>query len=1083
MTKLSDANDGQRHDEALRRSEERYRALVEATSQAVWSWSPEGANGDYAQTQQWWEKITGQTVEEQSQSHTGWLDVVHPEDREAAAIAWSSALSSGIKYDIEYRVRERDKGWRHIHARGVPIRNPDGSVREWIGTLDDVTDRRRAEAEHQRLLREVEAERGRLADVFQHAPSFTCVLRGPTHVFERANERYFELVGHRDIIGKAVRDAFPEVEGQGFFEILDQVYRTGESFVGTDARIQIRIDGILQERFLDFVYQPLWGVDATVSGIIVQGIDLTERRRAKESLSRVTAESERQRRMFETTLSNTADFVYLFDLDGRFTYVNKALLDLWRKELSQAVGRTFFELDYPHELASRLQRQIREVIDTRQPLRDETPYTSADGTRAYEYIFVPVFGSDGSVEAVAGSTRDITDRRQVEIELRDIRSRMEAALAASAIGTWAWDVPADRFHADASLARLFSLKPEDISGAPLSRIVDSIHPDDRDRVVALVTQVIEDGSHYEADYRVVQPDGSWRWVNARGQVERDEAGRALRFPGVVIDVTERKHAEADLRKQTERMRLLWEAAAVLLTTEEPDAMMRGLFAKVAPHFGLDTYFNFMVDDAQEALRLESCFGIPAQTVDSIRRLEFGQAVCGAVAMSREPITAAHIQQSDDPRVQLVKGFGIRSYTCNPLLAGNHLLGTLSFASRTRDAFDPDAEEFLRTICRYVTVAYERLRLVRELRDSDRKKDDFIALLAHELRNPLAPIRNGLQVVRLSEDRGVRERSQAMMARQLTHMVRLIDDLLDVSRISRNKMELRRGRIPLADVISSAVETARPAVDEAEHKLAVSLPAHPVFLNADLTRLSQVFSNLLTNSAKYTQRGGEIWLSAQTSEGVIIVSVRDNGIGIPRESLPHIFDMFSQVDRSIERSTGGLGIGLALVKGLVEMHDGTVTARSEGPGLGSEFIVTLPVHGAKLEAAVPEVEGSPPAAVVKRRILVVDDNSDGAESLAMMLDLIGNEVAKAHDGIEAVDRAERFRPEIILMDVGMPQLNGLDATKRIREQPWGRGVIIIALTGWGQESDRERTREAGCDGHLVKPVSLPDLERLLAGMNR
>jgi PAS domain S-box-containing protein len=379
---------------------------------------------------------------------------------------------------------------------------------------------------------------------------------------------------------------------------------------------------------------------------------------------------------------------------------------------------------------------------------------------------------------------------------------------------------------------------------------------------------------------------------------------------------------------------------------------------------------------------------------------------------------------------------------------------------------------------------DRIELERALRAADHQKDDFIALLAHELRNPLAPIRNGLQALRLAEgDQTVAANAQAMMERQLSHMVRLVDDLLDVSRINRSKMELRRQRVSLADIVNAAVETARPAIDHEEHHLAISLPTEPVHLDADLTRLSQVFSNLLTNSAKYTGRGGRIWLTAEKSEGFVTVSVRDTGIGIPPESLPNIFDMFSQVDRSVEKSTGGLGIGLALVKGLVEMHAGTVQAESAGQGKGSKFVVMLPVLPEQPAAAPEMPPKSVPAAGPRRRILVVDDNRDGADSLAMVLRLQNNEVRTARDGLEAVQQAELFRPEIVLMDVGLPKLNGLEATRRIREQVWGKGMTIIALTGWGQDRDREQSQEAGCDGHLVKPVELAELQKMLADLQK
>jgi CheY-like chemotaxis protein len=373
---------------------------------------------------------------------------------------------------------------------------------------------------------------------------------------------------------------------------------------------------------------------------------------------------------------------------------------------------------------------------------------------------------------------------------------------------------------------------------------------------------------------------------------------------------------------------------------------------------------------------------------------------------------------------------------------------------------------------------ERKKAEDALKEVDRRKDDFIALLAHELRNPLAPLRNGLQVMRLGgNDASSVAQARAMMERQLGHMVRLIDDLLDVSRISRNKMELRRSRVLLADVVGNAVEAARPLIDAAGHELTVSLPPEPIFLDADLTRLAQVFNNLLTNSAKYTEHRGHICLAAKRRGEDVFVSVRDNGIGIPRDALPSVFDMFSQVDRSIERSAGGLGIGLALVKGLVEMHGGTVTVESEGEGKGSTFTVKLPV----LQSGRRQVASNKPDQALqspKRRMLVVDDNRDSAESMAMMLKLLGNDVRVAHDGIEAIEAAEKFHPQVILMDVGMPRLNGLEATRRIREQSWGRPTIV-ALTGWGQEGDKVRSQEAGCDGHLVKPVSLLDLQRFLA----
>jgi PAS domain S-box-containing protein len=576
-------------------------------------------------------------------------------------------------------------------------------------------------------------------------------------------------------------------------------------------------------------------------------------------------------------------------------------------------------------------------------------------------------------------------------------------------------------------------------------------------------------------------------VGLRGTRRRMETHAVpLRWPGgglvqlaITHDITERKRAEDALKQSEERLRLLWEAATVLLTTDDPDAMLRSLFAKIGPHFALDTYFNFLLNETGDGLRLGSCAGIPEEEAHKITRLEFGQAVCGTVALRRQPIVATHIQQSDEPMVQLVKGYGVRAYACNPLLVEGRLLGTLSFASHSRDEFDADDLEFLRTISQYVTVAYERLRLVRQLQEQDRRKDEFLATLAHELRNPLAPIRNGLQLLRLAGGNpATLNQARPMMERQVQQMVRLVDDLLDVSRINRNKLELRKEWVELAGVVRSAVETSRPLIEAAAHELTVSLPREPVLLDADPVRLAQAFSNLLNNAAKYSERGGHIWLTAEHLGSEIMVRVRDTGIGVPADKLPHIFEMFVQVDRSLERSQGGLGIGLTLVQRLVQMHGGSVEARSDGPGKGSEFVVRLPV------VSVPkpqDSQGSGEAAgqQVRHRILVVDDNRDSADSLAMMLKLLGHEVATAHDGLQAVEMVGAFQPNVALLDLGMPKLNGYDAARRIRDK-WGKNdLVLIALTGWGQEEDRRRTREAGFNHHLVKPVDLDALQKLIA----
>jgi PAS domain S-box-containing protein len=705
-----------------------------------------------------------------------------------------------------------------------------------------------------------------------------------------------------------IADLSPPVE-----EVLLVPFYQNEIPIGT-----VWVVAHTTERHFDSEDARLAGSLARFAGAAVQTLDrIKQSKQAEESQRNLACQLEQQSRVFNTTLSSLSDFAYTFDCAGRFVYSNDALLRLLGLSLEEIKGKTFFELPYPADLAEQLHRQIQQVIETGEKLVDETPYLSPTGVAGYyEYIFSPVIGDSGTIEFVVGSTRDITERRRVQEELRKTQQRLEATLAAGEVATWMWDIKNDRVTADRNLAHLFGVSAEDAANGPIAAYLTSIHPDDRTAVSESIGQALKVHTPFEATYRVRNAAGEYRTVIARGRPEYDAEDQPIGLPGVIVDITQ-------LRELQE----------------------------------------------------------------------------------------------------------------------------------------------------------ERSQLVASLQEADRKKDDFIALLAHELRNPLAPIRNGLQVLRLAgDDQAVATESREMMERQLTHMVRLIDDLLDISRISRNKMELRRARVSLEDVLNSAIETASPVIEESRHELTKSLGLCPIYLDADLTRLAQVFSNLLTNAAKYTPAGGKISITVKQIGGRIAVSVQDTGIGIPAESLKDIFNMFSQVDRSVERATGGLGIGLALVKGLVEMHGGNVEATSAGEGKGSTVTVSLPV-------APPETVVDTLASHLekrlgpKQRVLVVDDNRDGAQSLAMLLRLSGNEVRTAFDGEQAAAEAEQFRPDLILMDVGMPRLNGYEATKRIRDEPWGNHIRIIALTGWGQEDDKERSREAGCDGHLVKPVGLTDLEQI------
>ncbi|MBY0231001.1 MAG: PAS domain S-box protein [Gemmataceae bacterium] len=765
---------------------------------------------------------------------------------------------------------------------------------------------------------------------------------------------------------------------------------------------------------------------------LLRSVALRNARSIQEARQQAEEALRRQSEWLRITLASIGDAVISTDAEGRVTFLNAVAEGLTGWPQAEAAGRPLAEVFRIVSERTRLpvenpaERALRE--GTIVGLANHTLLIARDGTeRPIDDSAAPIRDGAGAALGAVLVFRDVTERKRAE----EARARLAAIVESSddAIVSKTLDGVIRSWNGGAE--RLFGYVSAEAVGRSITLIIPPERLDEESRILARLRRG-ERIDHFET-VRLAK-DGRRLDISLAVSPIRDDAGRVTGASKVARDITERKRAEALIARDA----LLLASVRDSVVVTDPEGIVTywnegaaRLFGWTAPEMLGRHYADRFPEPERSFVR------------EQIRERARGTEWNGEYEDRRKDGSRVWI----DARVGPVRD------------AEGRLVGILGLAQ------DISA----------------RKRAEEALRESDRRKDEFIALLAHELRNPLAPLRNGLRILRLADgDADAAAQARGMMERQLGHMVRLIDDLLDVSRISQHKMELRRSRVSLADVVASAVETARPALDAAGHELALLLPPEPVLLDADLTRLAQVFANLLTNSAKYTPPGGSVRLEAERRGGEAVVSVSDTGIGIPAESLPRIFELFSQVDRSIERETGGLGIGLALVKGLVGMHGGTVTAASAGPGRGSTFTVVLPALPREEEAVAPPAPE--PAAGPLRRILVVDDHRDAALSLVLMLKLLGNEVRAAHDGLAGTEEAERFRPEVVLMDVGMPRLNGLDATRRIRSQPWGAGMRIIALTGWGQDEDRARSREAGCDGHLVKPVDLPDLERLLADLD-
>jgi len=692
-------------------------------------------------------------------------------NRSAQIQAWvKRAVDQAVRGEVfrgETRYFLADGSERVVDFACMPIKDDAGQVLFVVPTGMDITERVRADRE----LRATEI----LDSITEGFCSlsrdwcFTYVNREALRLLDRASN---------ELIGKVLWDVYPHLLGSEF----EHAYRRT-----MNERTESAITAFYPDH--DRWYEV--HTYAAPHGMLIYFRDVTAQKRAGPEREQLIAESEKQRRIYEAALSNTPDLVYVFDLDHRFIYANEALLEMWGKTRDDALGKTCLELGYEPWHAEMHDREIDQVIATRRSIRGEVPFTGTQGRRIYEYIFVPVAGLEGEVVAIAGTTRDVTDRHE---------------------------------------------------------------------------------------------------------------------------------AEQAIRHQAER-----------------------------------------------------------------------------------------------------------------------------------------------------------------LRESDRMKDEFLATLSHELRNPLAPLRNSLHLLRTSGRRSpATAQLHEMMERQVDHLVRLVDDLLEMSRISRGTLTLRSEEVEVAAIVRNAVEISEPLVRSAGHELSVSLPAGPLWLHGDPVRLSQILGNLLNNAAIYTQDGGRIELQARRDRDHVVISVRDNGCGLAPETLARMFEMFSRGERPSSRGQAGLGIGLALARRLTELHGGTIAARSEGPDRGSELTLRLPLSSPPEPSSEPCSAREQPA-LPSARILVVDDNRDAADSLSMILEFLGAEVRIAHDGHEALQQLETYDPHLVLLDIGMPGMDGYEVARRIRARFPERRAAIVALTGWGQDEDRRKAQEAGFDHHLLKPAEIDALRSLLSSL--
>jgi PAS domain S-box-containing protein len=1084
-----DLTDRKQAEEKLRLNEERFRLMVEGVRDyAIFVLDPHGRIATWNAGA---ERLKGYKAAEIVGEH---FSRFYP--REAVERGWPDeelrrASADGRFEDEGWRLRkDGTRFWANVVI--TALRDDHGTLRGFAKVTRDLTERRESEENARRLAaeeaarkaaevaaREVERQRQQLR-VTLNSIGDAVIVTDTKGMVTFVNPVAAGLTGWKsqEAAGQPLEQVFRIINERSRQPVENPIHRVfrENAVVGlANHTTLVARDG--REIPVEDTAAPIRGEGGAVDGAVLVFRDVTEARRAREAHLRLAA-----------IVESSDDAIVGCSLEGSITSWNKGAERLYGYGAEEIVGRPLSVLvppDHPDEAPAILERVGRgEYIEHYETVRVRKDQTRVD----VSLTISPIRDAQGAVVGASKIARDITERKRSETALRESEARFRQL--ADAMPQIVWTAgPAGVIDYSNRRWHEFTGSPVGVGNEGWRAVV---HADDMPHASRRWSESLRSGTPFEMEIRLLdRRAGGYRWHLMRTVPVRDEAGTVVRWYGTATDVDGQKRAG-------DAARFLAEASASLASLVDYESTLQKVVRLAVPYFA-DWSAVDVAGEGDSLRRLAVAHQDPEKVrlaQDLLDRYPPDPAAPGGIAYVFrtgqpevvEEVTNELLAQGakDEEHLRLMRSLGLRSYICVPLFASGRTFGVLTFATAESGRTYARSDLLLaQDLAHRAAVAVENANLYRALREEDRRKTEFLALLAHELRNPLAPLRNGLQIMRLAGgDRAAVSQTMDMMDRQLGGLLRLVEDLLDVSRISRGKLVLRKERVELAAVLRTALETVEPLMREHGHQIGVTLPDTPVHLDADRTRLAQAFGNLLGNAAKYTPPGGRVDLAASIAGTDVVVSVKDNGVGIPPDMLPHVFDLFTQVDRTLEKAQGGLGVGLTIVKRLVEMHGGSIEARSEGPGKGSEFIVRLPLPNRRRAAADASDEGArrasapvppPPPA----RVLVVDDNTDAADSLATMLRLMGNEVRTASDALQGMRIAEAFRPDLILLDIGMPRLNGYEACRHIRQKPWGKDPVIVALTGWGQDEDRRRSHEAGFDRHLVKPIEPAALEKLLA----
>ena len=1010
----------------LQESEAKFRAMVNATPHMVWSSLPDGT-GDYFN-----ERMVAFTgVPMQQLNGQGWASLVHPDDQAAALDAWTAALQKSESLSTEFRFRHVSGEYRWVLCRGEPVTDSAGNIIRWIGTNTDIHAQKTAQA--------------RLAESEERFRILATTTAQVVWISDAKGEVVLDSASWRAFTGQTEA----ELRDRGWIDALhpDDRERTMEAWskaIGERSlyELECRVRHVSGEyRWTLNRAVPLLNSDGSVREWVGTCSDVTDRKRTETALQET-------RRRLDATLVASEVGTYAWNIQSDQVFADASLIPLLgvtEQDIRGGRAEAYLKAIHPDDVDTVRKALEGVVASGRSYQAVYRVVLSPHGEQRFVHARGKVeFSADGKPSWLTGIVIDVTALKAAEDELRQKEQQYRALFNSIEEGFYIVEMIFDEsgravnhryLEANASVARITGI--QNAAGKLATDLIPEYDPAWRE----LFLDVLETGEPGQA---LVEVSRWEKWLDFSVTRLGERADNKLAV--LVRDITERKRHEDALRFREERYRALFNSIdegfyIIELIRDDAGKAVDYRFLEANPaaerHNGLSNPVGKTLSEV-----------LPSPRLDWVARYD-------NVVRTGEP------ERFSDYSPSLGRWFDIS-------------------VARLGDASSRQAAILFSDVTERKHNEEKLHRLAADLRQANQRQNEFLATLAHELRNPLAPIRTGLDLIHAGmEVSPPVARVHEMMDRQVNHLVYLIDDLLDLARVNSGKIVLKKSRHLLKDIVRHAIEASMPAIDAKGHRLSTDIAEEPIWVDADVNRLRQVIGNLLTNAAKYTPHGGNIMLSLQRRDGEAVISVSDNGIGIAAEDIPLLFDMFSQIGRGLGHAEGGLGIGLNLVKRLTEKHGGSVSVFSPGLNRGSTFTIRLPAAQRGTDTAGAPPQEDAPAAGAALRILVVDDNIDAAHMLKELLAVNGHDVRLAHDGAEALAAARHFTPELVLMDIGMPRMNGYEAAAAMRKEPGLQHAVLVAVTGLGMQADEARSLAAGFNHHFAKPLNLATLVELTA----